>query len=314
MNNKTIGIVGVGNVGSTLAFNLAISGLCKTILLKDIREDFTKAMALDISHSAKASNYNTQVKACFSKDEFKDCDIIIITAGVARKPNMSREDLLLTNAKIIETIFDDIFEQNKEAIYIIVSNPLDAMVYVASKKSNLPRNRVFGMAGILDTARFKHYIEEKINYEYKNIEAMVIGSHSNNMLPLINHAKVDGKAIKDILNQNDIDEILENTKNAGARVVELLKTGSAYFAPAYSCFLMCKAILEDSKEVFVSSILLLDEYGYKDLAFGVPAIFGKNGVEKIIELNLDENEKKELDIGVNLIKNNIKILKELIID
>ncbi|WP_198306163.1 malate dehydrogenase [Arcobacter vandammei] len=310
MNNKTIGIVGVGNVGSTLAFNLAISGLCNKILLKDIKEDFTKAMALDISQAAKASNNNTTIKACLNKGEFKDCDIVIITAGIARKPNMSREDLLLINAKIIEDIFDDILEQNKEAIYIIVSNPLDAMVYVALTKSKLPRNRVFGMAGVLDSARFKHYIEEKIKIPYKKIDALVIGSHSNTMLPLVNFAKVDDKNLNEILTKDEIEDILENTKNGGARIVELLKTGSAYFAPANSCFLMCKAILEDSKEVFPVSAMLLNEYNYSGFPLGIPCVLGKNGIEDFIELSLNENEKKELENSTITVINSINILKK----
>lgn len=307
MKNITIGIVGVGNVGSTLAFNLATSGLCNKILLKDIKEDFTKAMALDISQAAKASNLQTKVVACFD-NSFKNCDIVIITAGIARKENMSREDLLKINSKIIEDIFDEVLENNQNAIFIIVSNPLDAMVYKAYTKSKLPRNRVFGMAGTLDSARFKYYIDEKIDFPYENIEAVVIGAHSNTMLPLINHAKIDGKKVVDILSKSDIEDILENTKNGGARVVELLKTGSAYFAPAYSCFLLCKAIIKDSKDVFVVSSLLKNDYGFEDISLGVPAMIGKNGIEKIIELDLSSDEKNELEISSLTVKNSIKVL------
>ncbi|QKJ27252.1 malate dehydrogenase [Aliarcobacter cibarius] len=309
MNDITIGIIGVGNVGSTLAFNLAISGLCNTILLKDIREDFTKAMALDISQAAKASNNNTKVKACFSKDEFKNCKIIIITAGIARKPNMSREDLLLTNTKIVKNIFDEVQEQNKDAIFIIVSNPLDTMVYAALEKSKLSRNRVFGMAGALDTSRFKHYIEEKLTINYKNIDALVIGSHSNKMVPLINHVKIDDKLLIDILNKEDINYILENTQNGGAKIVELLKTGSAYFAPAHCCFLMCKAIITDSKDVFSCSVKLLGEYNYNDLPLGVPCILGKNGIEEVLELELSKEELDELKNSMSVIENSINLLK-----
>lgn len=309
MNNITIGIVGVGNVGSTLAFNLAISGLCNTILLKDIREDFIKAMSIDISQAAKASNNTTKVEACLCKDEFKNCDIVVITAGIARKPNMSREDLLLTNAKIIENVFDEILEQNKKSIFIIVSNPLDTMVYVALEKSKLPRNRVFGMAGALDTSRFKYYIEQKLTNKYHNIEALVIGSHSNTMVPLINHVKIDDKKLTDILRKKDIEEILENTKNGGAKIVQLLKTGSAYFAPAYCCFLMCKAILTNGKEVFATSTRLINEYNYNDLTLGVPCILGKNGIEKIIELELNEEETVHLKNSVKMVQDSINLLK-----
>lgn len=308
MKNITIGIVGVGNVGSTLAFNLATSGLCNKILLKDIKEDFTKAMALDISQACKTTNNQTKVVACFD-NSFKNCDIVIITAGIARKENMSREDLLKINSKIIEDIFDEVLENNQNAIFIIVSNPLDAMVYKAYTKSKLPRNRVFGMAGTLDSARFKYYIDEKIDFPYKNIEAMVIGAHSNTMLPLINHTKIDGKKVVDILSKSDVDDILENTKNGGAKVVELLKTGSAYFAPAYSCFLLCKAIIKDSKEVFTVSTILLNEYGYNNLSFGVPCVISKQGIEKIIELDLTQDEKQELENSSKTVLNSINILK-----
>ena len=308
MKNITIGIVGVGNVGSTLAFNLATSGLCNKILLKDIKEDFTKAMALDISQACKTTNNQTKVVACFD-NSFKNCDIVIITAGIARKENMSREDLLKINSKIIEDIFDEVLENNQNAIFIIVSNPLDAMVYKAYTKSKLPRNRVFGMAGTLDSARFKYYIDEKIDFPYKNIEAMVIGAHSNTMLPLINHTKIDGKKVVDILSKSDVDDILENTKNGGAKVVELLKTGSAYFAPAYSCFLLCKAIIKDSKEVFTVSTILLNEYGYNNLSFGVPCVISKKGIEKIIELDLTQDEKQELENSSKTVLNSINILK-----
>lgn len=308
MNDVTVGIVGVGNVGSTLAFNLAISGLCDNILLKDLREDFIKGISLDISQSAKASNNKTKVKACINSDEFKDCNIVVITAGIARKPNMSREDLLLINAKIIENIFDEILEKNNNAIFIIVSNPLDAMVHVALKKSNLPKNRVFGMAGALDTARFKYYIQQKLNSKYENIEALVIGSHSNKMVPLANHVKIDNKKLTEILNKDEIEEILENTKNGGAKIVELLKTSSAYFTPAYCCFLMCKAIIKDSKEIFSTSVKLENEYGFNDLILGVPTILGKNGIERILELELSKEEQIELKNSANVVTQSINVL------
>lgn len=308
-NNKTIGIVGVGNVGSTLAFKLATSNICNKILLKDIKDDFTKAMAMDISQAAFSFDSNCKVISCNSKDSFENCDIVVITAGIARKPNMSREDLLLTNSKILKSILDEIFELNKKAIYIIVSNPLDALVYVALKQTNLPRNQVFGMAGVLDSARFKYYISKKLNFEFKKIDAKVIGAHSNTMVPLINQAKVDNQNITNLLTKEDIAEILENTKNGGAKIVELLGT-SAYFAPALSIFNMCTAIIKDTKEELCASVLLFGEYGYNEITLGVPSIIGKNGVEKVVELELNDIERNELEISTQTVISSLKILKK----
>lgn len=310
MSNKyTIGIVGVGNVGSTLAFSLASSNLCNKILLKDIREDFIKAMALDISQAILSLDLNCKIIPTNSTNRFKDCDIVVITAGVARKPNMSREDLLITNSNIMKSILDEVFQENKNAIYIIVSNPLDALVYFTLKYTNLPRNRVLGMAGTLDSARFKYYISQKLNFEYKKIDAIVIGSHSSFMLPLINHAKVDDKKIIDILSKEDIKDILENTKNGGAKIVDLIGT-SAYFAPAQSIFNMCKAILNDNKEEFCASVMLLNEFGYNDTALGVPIILGKNGVEQIKKLELSYVEKQDLYKSSLVVQESINILKK----
>jgi len=310
LNKKIVGIVGVGNIGSNLAFNLAINELCDEILLKDIREDFIKAMALDISQSAFSANSKATIKACTKNKDFKSCDIIVITAGIIRKPNMSREDLLLKNTEIMNSILDDILILNPNATFIIVSNPLDIMVYSVLQKSKLPRNKVFGMAGALDSARFKYYISQKIDFEYKNIDAIVIGSHSNSMLPLISQAKVDNKKIVDILSKNDIEEILENTKNGGAKIVKLLKNTSAYFAPAFNTYLMCKAILNDEEKIFPCSVKLEGEYGYKDITIGVPVILGKNGIESIIELNLTKKEKEEFKKSIQKVQINIDILKE----
>ena len=310
MNKKTIGIVGVGNVGSTLAFTLATKNICSTLLLKDVRENFVQAMALDISQATNAARSKTITKACLKNEEFKDCDVVIITAGIARKPGMSRDDLLLTNAKIMTSVINDILPNNKNAIFIIVSNPLDVMVYIALKASNLPRNKVIGMAGILDSARMSHFIFEKIGYGQGQIEASVMGGHGDDMVPLADFSTVAGVKLDELLSKEDVDDIVNKTKNGGAQIVKLLETGSAYYAPAYSTTLMIEAILEDKKKIYPCAIMLEGEYGYENIVSGVPVMLGSNGVEKVIELNLKEKQKKQFAKSVSSVQELVDILKE----
>lgn len=310
MNKKTVGIVGVGNVGSTLAFTLATKNMCSTLLLKDVRENFVQAMALDISQATNASKSKTITKACLNNEEFKNCDVIVITAGVARRPGMSRDDLLLTNAKIMTSVITQIIPNNPNAIIIVVSNPLDAMVYTALKASNWSRNKIIGMAGILDSARMAHFIFEKLGYGQGQIEASVMGGHGDDMVPLPDFSTVAGVRLSEVLSKEDIDDIVYKTKNGGAQIVKLLETGSAYYAPAYSTSLMIEAILEDKKEIYPCAVMLDGEYGYEDIVSGVPVMLGANGVEKIIELNLKNQQKEEFSKSIASVKELINILKE----
>ncbi|MGE3592361.1 MAG: malate dehydrogenase, partial [Arcobacter sp.] len=242
--------------------------------------------------------------------EFKDCDVVVITAGIARKPGMSRDDLLLTNAKIMTSVINDILPNNKNAIFIIVSNPLDVMVYTALKASNLPRNKVIGMAGILDSARMSHFIFEKIGYGQGQIEASVMGGHGDDMVPLADFSTVAGVKLDELLSKEDVDDIVNKTKNGGAQIVKLLETGSAYYAPAYSTTLMIEAILEDKKKIYPCAIMLEGEYGYENIVSGVPVMLGSNGVEKVIELNLKEEQKKQFAKSVSSVQELVDILKE----
>lgn len=292
MKNKRVGIIGVGNVGSSLAFALASKNSCNEILLKDLRENIVQAMSLDVSQAANAAKSKTVVKAALEAKEFKDCDIVVITAGVPRKPGMSRDDLLLINAKIITSVVKETIEYNPNAIIIIVSNPLDAMVYAALKASKYKRNQVIGMAGILDSARMSHFIFEKLGTNAGEINAAVMGGHGDDMVPLVNHSTVAGVTLTELLSQSDIEDIVHKTKHGGAQIVELLGTGSAYYAPAYSTALMIESILEDKKEIYPCSVQLEGEYGYGDIVAGVPVVLGANGVEKVIELSLDETQTK----------------------
>ncbi|APW65042.1 MULTISPECIES: malate dehydrogenase [Arcobacteraceae] len=291
MENKKVGVIGVGNVGATLAFNLATKNICDEVVLKDLREDYLQAMAIDISQAANAANASTKVSS--ETSDFVNCDVIVITAGIPRKPGMSRDDLLLTNAKIMTSVIDEVKDANKDAIYIIVSNPLDAMVYTALKASGLPKNRVLGMAGILDSSRMAHFIAKKLGTSQGKIKTSVMGGHGDAMVPLVNYCTVDGKNLTDLLSKEDIEEIVTLTRNGGAQIVKLLGNGSAYYAPGYSASLMVEAILNDSKEVYPCAVLLEGEYGYKNITAGVPVKIGKEGCEEIIELKLDADQENE---------------------
>ena len=309
MNNKRVGIVGVGNVGATLAFTLATKNICSSLLLKDLRENIVQAMALDISQATNAAKSKTIVQSCIKDEEFKDCDLVVITAGIARKPGMSRDDLLLTNAKIMTSVISSVIKYNPNAVIIIVSNPLDAMVYTALKASNWPRNKIIGMAGILDSARMAHFIFEKLGYGQGQIEASVMGGHGDDMVPLADFSTVAGVNLSEVLSKEDIDDIVNKTKNGGAQIVKLLETGSAYYAPAYSTTLMIEAILNNRREVYPCAVRLEGEYGYDNIVSGVPVMLGSNGIEKIIELNLKDEQKEQFSKSIASVKELVDTLE-----
>jgi malate dehydrogenase len=309
LNNKRVGIVGVGNVGATLAFTLATKNICSSLLLKDLRENIVQAMALDISQATNAAKSKTIVQSCIKDEEFKDCDIVVITAGIARKPGMSRDDLLLTNAKIMTSVINNVTKYNPNAVIIIVSNPLDAMVYTSLKVSNWPRNKIIGMAGILDSARMAHFIFEKLGYGQGQIEASVMGGHGDDMVPLADFSTVAGVNLSEVLSKKDIDDIVFKTKNGGAQIVKLLETGSAYYAPAYSTTLMIEAILNNKREVYPCAVRLEGEYGYNNIVSGVPVMLGSNGIEKIIELNLKDEQKNQFSKSIASVKELVDTLE-----
>jgi malate dehydrogenase len=310
MNSKKVGIIGVGNVGSTLAYTLAHKGICSSIVLKDVRENIVQAMALDISQSANAAKSHTIVTAATSGVDLKNCDVIVITAGIPRKPGMSRDDLLLTNAKIIQSVIDDIKIYAPKSKLIVVSNPLDAMVYTAIKTSGFPREQVIGMAGILDSARMSHFILEKVGYGAGQIESSVMGGHGDDMVPLPNYSTVAGVALPEILSKSDINDIVEKTKNGGLQIVKLLETGSAYYAPAHATSLMVETILHNKRKIYPCAVLLDGEYGYENIVGGVPAMLGSNGVEKIIELKLNDEQKTLFENSINSVKSLVDVLEE----
>jgi len=288
---KRVGIVGAGNVGATVAYSLAMLGSCHEIILRDNKIDVAKGKALDMSQAAAAVRSHTVVSVAESMEQLTDCDVVVVTAGSPRLPGMSRDDLLMINAKITKEVVSGIAKYSPNAIIIMVSNPLDAMTYVALKESGFERSRVLGMAGILDSSRMAAFIQEKLGYGGGQIRASVMGGHGDDMVPLPRYSTVAGVPLSDLLTGEEIDEIVNRTRHGGAEIVGYLKTGSAYYAPAKSTAIMVEAILKDTKQIHPCAVYLEGEYGYDDVVSGVPVMIGANGAEKIIEVTLDDKEK-----------------------
>jgi len=309
MSNK-VSIIGAGNVGSIVAYSLAMQGLAHEIILVDRDTDRAKGKALDMSHAASAVRSHSIVRAAESYDDVKDSKVVVITAGFPRKPGMTREDLLFKNAEIMRDVVTQVKDVAPEAILVVVSNPLDAMTYTALKVSGFPRNQVVGMAGILDSARMAYFIYEKLGYGAGQIRASVIGGHGDFMVPLPRYSTVAGVPLSDLLSQKEIDEVVERTRHAGAEIVGYLKTGSAYFAPGKSTAIMVEAILKDSKQIFPCAVLLEGEYGVNGVVNGVPVMLGRDGAEKVIEVTLDPCERELFRKSTNAVKQMIDILEK----
>jgi malate dehydrogenase len=306
-SNK-VSIIGAGNVGSIVGYSLAMQGLAHEIVLVDRDVDRAKGKALDMSHAASAIRSHSIVKAAESYDDVGDSKVVVITAGFPRKPGMSREDLLFKNAEIMIEVVEKIKKVAPDSILVVVTNPLDAMTYTALRASGFERERVIGMAGILDSARMAYFIYEKLGYGAGQIRASVIGGHGDFMVPLPRYSTVAGVPLSDLLTQKEIDEVVERTKKAGAEIVGYLKTGSAYFAPGKSTAIMVEAILKDSKQIFPCATYLEGEYGYSHVVNGVPVMLGRNGAEKIIEVTLDHCEKELFRRSIQSVKEMIELL------
>lgn len=292
IKGKRVGIVGAGNVGSTVAYSLAMLGSCHEIILRDNKIEIARGKALDMSQAAAAVRSHTVVSVAETMADMTDCDVVVVTAGSPRLPGMSRDDLLMINAKVTREVMEGIAKYSPNAIVIIVSNPLDAMTYVALKESGFDRSRVIGMAGVLDSSRMAAFIQEKLGYGGGQIRASVMGGHGDDMVPLPRYSTVAGVPLSDVLSQEEIDEIVQRTRKGGAEIVALLQTGSAYYAPAKSTAIMVEAILKDTKQIHACAVYLEGEYGFSDVVSGVPVMLGANGAEKIIEVTLDESEKE----------------------
>jgi len=304
-----VSVIGVGNVGRVVAYSVAMQGLAHEVVLVGRNADKVRGEALDMNQASAAMRSHSVVKVAESYEDIRDSKIVVITAGQPRKEGMSRDDLLIKNAEIVRDISSKIKEYAPESIIIVVSNPLDVMTYVALKESGFPKQRVLGMAGILDAARMTHFIQEKLGYGAGQIRVSVIGGHGDTMVLLPRFTTVAGVPLYDLLSEKDVDEIVQKTIHAGAEIVKYMGT-SAYLAPGKSVAIMIEAILKDKKTIFSCSTLLEGEYGYNGAVNGVPVMLGNDGGEKIIEFVLDRCEKHEFARSVESVDNVIQTLRE----
>ena len=308
---KKVTVVGAGNVGATAAMRLAEKELADVVLL-DILEGVPAGKALDLMEAAPIEKHDARITGLSADySEAKDSDIVIITAGIPRKPGMSRDDLLSTNMGIMQNVVREISSVAPESILIIVSNPLDAMCHVALETSGFPENRVLGMAGVLDSARFRAFIAMELNVSVENTHAFVLGGHGDTMVPLPRYSTVAGIPITELMAPERIDALVERTRNGGAEIVGLLKTGSAYYAPSSAAVEMAEAILKDKKKILPCAAYLKGEYGIKDLFIGVPVKLGAKGAEEIIEIRLMDEEAKALRHSADAVRELVEDLKRL---
>lgn len=307
---KKIAVIGAGFVGSTCAHWAAQKELGDVVLL-DVNEGAAKGKALDLYESSPVEGFDSKVIGTSDYKDIKDSDVVIITAGLPRKPGMSRDDLLATNSKIMKEVCQGVKQYAPNSVAIIVSNPLDAMAFVAKEVLGFPRERVIGMAGVLDGARFRTFISEELNVSVKDVQAFVLGGHGDTMVPMPRHCSVGGVPLTEILPKERVDALVKRAREGGAEIVGLLKTGSAYYAPSASAVQMAEAILKDQKRILPCAALLDGEYGVKGLFVGVLCKLGGKGMEQVIELKLNDEEKKMLDHSIGAVKELVEALKKV---
>ncbi len=307
--DRKVTVIGAGNVGATLAQRLAEKDLCDVVLV-DIVEGVPQGKSLDLIEAAPVEKHDAKIIGTNDYEAIRDSNIVIITAGVPRKPGMSRDDLISTNAGIMKKVTEQVVKYSPDSILIIVSNPLDAMCHVAYEVSGFPKNRVIGMAGILDSARFRAFIAMELNVSIENTHAFVLGGHGDTMVPLPRFSTVSGIPITELIPQDRIDAIVDRTRNGGAEIVKLLTT-SAYYAPASAACEMAEAILKDKKKILPCAAYLEGEYGFNDLFIGVPVKLGASGVEDVIEITLTDEEKAALANSANAVQGLKDLLKTM---
>jgi malate dehydrogenase len=308
MVNK-ITVVGAGNVGATTAQRLAEKELAQLVVMVDVVEGVPQGKALDQWETAPIEGFDTRVIGTNGYDETAQSEIVIITAGIARKPGMTRDDLLNTNAGIVKQVCEQVKRTSPNAIIIMVSNPLDVMCYVAKKVTGFPRERVLGMAGVLDTARYRSFLAEALDVSVEDIQAMVLGGHGDTMVPLISYTTVSGIPVTQLMDKKTLDAIVDRTRNGGAEIVKFLKTGSAYYAPSAAAVQMAEAMVRDKKRVLPCAAWLEGEYGMSGLFLGVPCKLGRKGLEEIIEVELTSAERIDLGKSAEAVREPMRVLK-----
>ncbi|UYO34803.1 malate dehydrogenase [Bacillus zhangzhouensis] len=306
---KKVSVIGAGFTGATTAFLTAQKELADVVLV-DIPqlENPTKGKALDMLEASPVQGFDANITGTSNYEDTAGSDVVVITAGIARKPGMSRDDLVSTNEKIMRSVTRDIVKYSPEAIIVVLTNPVDAMTYAVYKESGLPKEKVIGQSGILDTARFRTFVAQELNLSVKDVTGFVLGGHGDDMVPLVRYSYAGGIPLETLIPKDRIDAIVERTRKGGGEIVNLLGNGSAYYAPAASLVEMVEAILKDQRRVIPTIAYLEGEYGYEGIYLGVPTIVGGNGLEQIIELELTEEERSQLDRSVESVKNVMKVL------
>jgi malate dehydrogenase len=304
-----ITVIGAGNVGATTAQRLADKALANQVILVDVLEGIPQGKALDIYEATPVEKSDCRVIGTNGYDETANSDIVIITAGIARKPGMSRDDLMNTNSAIVKTCAESAVAKSPNAIFIVVSNPLDVMAYVAMKVAGLPRNRVIGMAGILDAARFRSFIALELNVSVEDVNAFVLGGHGDTMVPLARYSTVAGIPITELMDSPTVERLIKRTRDGGAEIVNFLKTGSAYYAPSSATVSMVESIVKDKKRILPCSVYLQGEYGLQGMFVGVPVKLGKTGMEQIVQIKLNADEQAALAKSAADVQGSIAKLK-----
>jgi len=307
---KKISLIGAGQIGGTLAHLICIKELADVVLF-DVAEGIAIGKALDIAQSTSVDGYDINFSGTSNYEDIKNSDVIIITAGIPRKPGMTRDDLLETNLKIIKQVAEGIKKNSPNAFIICITNPLDIIVMALQKYSGLPTNKVVGMAGILDSSRFKYFLSQELKVPVKNINTLVLGGHGDTMVPMPNRTTVNGKPLNQIIKKEKLDLIIDRTRKGGAEVLKLLEKGSAFYAPAASGIEMAESYIKDLKKTLPCAAYLNGEYGVKNLYAGVPVIIGSSGVEKVVEFTLNKYEKENFDLSIKAVKALIAKAKEI---